>query len=183
MPGEHILFGDGALEAAVRLELGIPVGPIGCDRMLEITGLDLVRHPEVSDLTALRHCSNLAILSLEGTQVGDLSPLTRLGRLETLSVNCTRVSDLSTLVDMRNLRRLFVGGTRVTDLSPLATMTGLKYISLAYSPISDIQALIDLRRGGGLKKGEVNLWGAPLSWRARYVQVPILAALDVEVQV
>ena len=164
---EPVQFGDRALEAAVRLELGAPDGVIGCDRMLEITGLDLVRHPEVSNLEALRHCANLTILSLQGTQVSDLSPLSRLGRLETLSVNGTRVLDLSALAGMGNLRRLYVGGTRVTDVSPLVTMTGLKYISLAYSPVSDIQALIDLCTGGGLKKGEVNLWGTPQGLRTR----------------
>jgi Leucine-rich repeat (LRR) protein len=180
---EQVSFDDHALEEAIRHNLKVPVGPIALTQMQEITGLDLVNHPEVQKISVLRHCKHLTILSLEGTKVSDLSPLSGLRELETLSVNRTPVAHLAPLENMSKLRRLYVGKTYVTNISPLASLTGLRYISLAYSPVSDIQPLIDLCVSGGLRKGEVMLWGTPLSWQARMVQVSMLASLDVEVHV
>jgi len=65
-----------------------------------------------------------------------------------------------------------MGKTAVIDISPLATMVGLRLVSLAYSPVTDIQALLDLRVAGGLKKGSVTFWEVPLTWEARNVRGP-----------
>lgn len=180
---EQISFHDHSLEEAVRGELKMPAGPIGRTQMRGITGLCLDRRQALRDLTDVKHCVHLSILSVQNTQVIDLSPLSGLRALETLSINSTPVADLSPLSNMTNLHRLYIGGTNVTDVSPLSSLIGLRYISLSYSPVSDIQPLIDLCRKGGLKKGEVFLWGTPLSAWARAEQVPALARLDVEVHV
>lgn len=179
----QISIDDKELEKAIRLKLDAANGAITCTQMREITDLDLVDYPGVRNISAIRHCKNLYILSLQDTQVSDLMPLSGLTDLETLSINCTNVTDLSPLANMLSLRELYIGSTGVTDISPLASMTGLRYVSLAFSKVSDIQALLELRANGGLKKGQVNLWGLPLSRDARLVQVPLLASLDVEVQV
>jgi|HubBroStandDraft_4_1064222.scaffolds.fasta_scaffold4829233_1 hypothetical protein len=62
-------------------------------------------------------------------------------------------------------------------------LTSLRYLSLAYSPVADIGPLLTLCTQGGLKNGELLLWGVPLSWEGRCVHVPMIASLGVKVSV
>ena len=98
----------------------------------------------VSDISVLKHLTNLKVINLTNTSVSDISALDDLTSLSTLYIGGTSVSDISALDDSTNLINLDLSGTSVSDISALDDLTKLSTFYLENTSISDISALDDL---------------------------------------
>lgn len=138
----YISISDPLLEAAIREELGLPLGFLKRIDLLQLTSLD-IKNLNVDDLTGLEHCTNLTFFDMSGTQVSDLTPLANLFNLRSLNIDGTPVFECSALAGLINLDSLSVCSTLVTDIQPLVTNSvngGLgpgDFVNLTLSTLSD----------------------------------------------
>ncbi|GMW03761.1 MAG: hypothetical protein AMXMBFR84_48950 [Candidatus Hydrogenedentota bacterium] len=154
-----VSFADPGLEAAVRQELGQPIGFVNRLDILRLRSLD-AKGLSIRNLSGLEFATGLSFLDLSNNPVSDITPLTNLNNLKTLNLD----------------------QTSVFDLAPLAGLTQLNSLSVCGAAVTDIQALVTNAVVGGLGPGDfVNLQCDLLSNAAETVQVPSLQAFGVNV--
>jgi hypothetical protein len=159
--GKAVFFTDPALEAAIRVELGLPLGFLSQDQLLELTTLD-ARGWSIRDLTGLENCPNLVWLDLSNNDVSDLTPLTNL----------------------ENLTVVILSSNSIADLSPLAGLRNLDEIYLTDNPVADLQPLVVNASNNGLGEGDfVSVSEGSLSDAALSTQIPELRGANVNVDV
>lgn len=99
---------------------------------------------QVSDIGALSGLTNLQELYLSRTQVSDIGSLSGLTNLQLLNLASTQVSDIGGLSGLMNLRELYLAGTEVRDIGALSGLTNLQKLDLAGTQVSDIGTLSGL---------------------------------------
>lgn len=157
--GVPVLIPDAQLEAAIRAELGLPLGFVTRGHMLQLRALD-VRSSNVRDLTGLEFATNLTFLDASGNSISDITPL----------------------AGLTNLLNLNLDGTDVFEISALAGLVNLDSVSLCGTLITDIQALVTNAVNNGLGPGDfVNLNCDALTDQAQNVDIPFLESLGVSV--
>ncbi|NUM55642.1 MAG: hypothetical protein HUU46_18525 [Candidatus Hydrogenedentes bacterium] len=150
---------DPVLEAAIRAELGMPLGFLTRADLLRLRQLDS-RGTGISDLTGLENATNLTFLDLSGNPFSDITPIASLVNLLNLNIDGTDVFELSALAGLINLDSLSACGTLVTDIQPLVTNSV----------------------NGGLGTGDfVNLTCSELSDQANDFDIPFLQSAGVNV--
>lgn len=150
---------DAALEAAIRAELGHPLGFLTRGDLLKLRQLD-ARSVGIVNLSGLEVATNLTFLDLSG------NPL----------------SDISAIANLVNLLNLNLDGTDIFEISPLAGLTNLDSVSLCGSLITDIQPLVTNSVNGGLGTGDfVNLTCNSLGDQANDFDIPFLESAGVNV--
>lgn len=136
---------DPVLEAAIRAELGQPLGFLTRGDLLRLRELDARGGGKASikDLTGLENATNLTFLDISGNPISDITPLASLVNLLNLNIDNTDVFELSPLANLTNLDALSACGTLVTDIQPLVTNSlvgGLgtgDFVNLSCSSLSD----------------------------------------------
>jgi Leucine-rich repeat (LRR) protein len=152
----NVTFPDPNLEAAIRLAINQPTGPISDAALLGLTSLN-ASFRNIADLTGLDHCGNLTQLQLHGNRIVDLGPL----------------ASLSKLAD------LYLWENQISDILPLEGLTRLRFVFLYNNQIEDISAL---GANPGLGPGDVvNLSGNPLNQEALCTTIPDLQQRGVTV--
>lgn len=150
---------DAALEAAIRDELGHPLGFLTRGDLLRLRSLD-ARAAGIHDLSGLEVATNLTFLDLSGNPV----------------------SDISAIASLVNLLNLNLDGTDVFEISALAGLVNLDSVSLCGSLITDIQPLVTNSVNGGLGTGDfVNLTCDSLGDQANDFDIPFLESSGVNV--
>jgi len=150
---------DAALEAAIRNELGHPLGFLTRGDMLRLRQLD-ARSINIVNLTGLEVATNLTFLDLSGNPISDISPV----------------------ANLVNLLNLNLDGTDVFEISPHGGLTNLDSASLCGSLITDIQPLVTNSVNGGLGTGDfVNLSCDSLGDQANDFDIPFLESAGVNV--
>jgi Leucine-rich repeat (LRR) protein len=151
---------DPALEAAIRDELGLPLGFLTRGDLLRLRQLDARGKAGISDLTGLENATNLTFLDLSGNPISDITPI-------------------ASLINLLNLN---IDGTDVFELSPLAGLTNLDSLSVCGTLATDIQPLVTNSVNGGLGTGDfVNLTCSSLSDQANDFDIPFLQSAGVNV--
>ncbi|MDP6632027.1 MAG: leucine-rich repeat domain-containing protein, partial [Dehalococcoidales bacterium] len=113
---------------------------------------------KITNLTGLEYCLNLKKINAQSHEIVDISPLVGLSYLESLDLN-------------RN-------GT-FSDISPVAGLTRLNSLHLLYTAVSDVSPLL---RNKGFSSGVyLCLEGCPLTFKAKFTDIPILEARGVRV--
>lgn len=150
---------DPILEAAIRAELGLPLGFLTRANMLQLRQLD-AGGVGVSDLTGLETATNLTFLDVSGNPI----------------------SDITAVASLINLLNLNIDGTKVFELSPLAGLINLDGLSACDTLVTDIQPLVTNSVNGGLGTGDfVNLSCGDLSDQANDFDIPFLQSAGVNV--
>ncbi len=150
---------DPALEAAIRKELGHPLGFLTRGDLLRLRQLD-GRAIGIQDLTGLEIATNITFLDLSGNPI----------------------SDITAIANLVNLLNLNLDGTDVFEVSPLAGLTNLDSLSLCGTLITDIQPLVTNSLNGGLGTSDfVNLSCDDLGDQANDFDIPALEAANVNV--
>ncbi len=134
-----ITFPDSNLEATIREAIGKPEGPILSSDLEALSSLDAAGR-DITDLTGLEYCTNLAELSLEMNQISDISPLSSLTNLTELYLGVNQISDISPLSSLTNLTEVYLGANQITDILPLTLLTNLSELNLQDNPLSNISA-------------------------------------------
>ncbi len=165
---EASTFPDLNLEAAIREEIGKPVGDIyrsdlqviteliapdrgianiaGLEYCTNLQKLILDSNPLIRDLSPLTGLTSLQELYLFFNSLSDISPLTGLENLEVLSLEDNYISDLSPLAGLENLRVLSLEDNYMSDISPLAGLVNLEWLHLANNDVSDLSPLAGLAK-------------------------------------
>ncbi len=140
-PCETIVFADAAIDARVRLNLGIAAGdPITNLDVIGYTSLS-VPNSGVSDLTGVECLADVQVLNFENNDITDLTPLSSLDNvLQLFLTGNSNLTDLDGVQDLP-LTRINVSGTSVTDLTPLDGNATIKNFGAASTGLSDISAL------------------------------------------
>jgi Leucine-rich repeat (LRR) protein len=150
---------DAALEAAIRAELGHPLGFLTRGDLLKLRQLD-ARSLGIQNLSGLEVATNLTFLDLSGNPI----------------------SDISAIANLVNLLNLNLDGTDIFEISPLAGLTNLDSVSLCGSLVTDIQPLVTNSVNGGLGTGDfVNLTCDSLGDQANDFDIPFLESAGVNI--
>ena len=168
MPKDVVMFKDSNLEKAIREALGIPTKLLKKEDLAKLEKLE-AENKKISDLTALEHCTNLAVLYLNNNQISDIRPLAnadlvkltvlylannqltnlnglanaKLPNLTSLHLNNNRLTDLNGLanVNLPKLTKLTLNNNQISNVNPLATLTNLTALHLNENQLIDLNGL------------------------------------------
>ncbi len=119
--GAVVFIPDPGLEAAIRLELGKPLGFLTTGDLISLTELD-ARGFNINSIQGLDGAANLRFLDLSNNNISDLTPLTNLGpSLEVLDLENNDIFDINPLRGLLFLRSLnLCSNLDISSLTPLA---------------------------------------------------------------
>lgn len=163
-------FSDPALQAAIAKVLKKqPNQPINRLNMQRLTNLEKRSwRKKITDLTGLKHATNLSTLRLTHGNISDLSHLAglknlkvldlrhnnisditlthlkNLKNLKVLDLSRNNISDITHLKDLKNLIELYLDANAISDITPLKNLKNLKSLILSNNSISDVTALTGL---------------------------------------
>jgi len=139
---EAVVFGDPAVEQAVRTELSLPAGSITEDDMKSLRVLELPRNAEIKSLQGLEYAVNLYSLSAESNQIEDLAPLSHMTKLEILKLYGNRISALDPLASLSALKELNLHYNQIKDIRPLAGLAKLEKLYISQNQITDLTPFV-----------------------------------------
>jgi len=144
MPKDAVMFKDSNLEKAIRDALGIPTKLLKKEDLAKLEKLE-AENKEISDLTAIEHCTNLTVLYLNNNQISDIRPLANadLVKLTELYLNENQLIDLNGLAkaDLPKLTGLYLNDNQISDISPLANLPNLTELYLASNQLANLNGL------------------------------------------
>ena len=125
--------------------------------LTELKSLDL-SGTLVTDFSVLKDLENLEILYLCRLKLKDISVLKHLKKLKHLYLSQSVVIDISALEDLVSLEKLYLYQPVFTELPNLGNLAKLKYINLRNSQFTDVSALKTLPavEGINLALSEIN---------------------------
>jgi internalin A len=153
---------DKKLEEAIRAALREPKAPLTDENLINLFVLEAPAK-EITDLSGLEKCKNLALIKLTGNQIADLkalkeltnlqsldlaknkiadvAPLTGLTRLQYLELSNNQIEKVDALSPLVNLSALYLSGNKIKDLTPLGGLTKLSSLYLDHNQVSDLAPL------------------------------------------
>lgn len=147
-----VTFSSRNMEAAVRLELGKPGGPITYDDLARITHLGVVGDRvfsagELFEYTEFNYRIGGEFYVIDGKtahgDIADLSLLAYMPNLEELYLCRQVIKDVSALEGLP-LTVLALSENNISDFSPLASLSGLQALHISGNPATDYSALAGL---------------------------------------
>ena len=111
---------DQGLEAAMRDELGQPLGFLVAEDLRELQQLD-ARSRSIQDLAGLEVCTGLTWLDLSGNDISDISQVAALTSLNHLDLANNDISNIAALETLSALRNIVLTGNEIRNLQPLVT--------------------------------------------------------------
>ena len=151
-PPKFVSIPDPNLATALRKALGLGKNAPISQRALRSLKVLPARDSQITDLSGLKHATQLESLYLEdvdgingnNNNLSDITPLKNLTQLRQLSLAYNNVSDITPLKNLTELVELDLFSNNVGDITPLKNLTQLKYLRLGRNPISDITPLKNL---------------------------------------
>ena len=143
-PSEAPVFKDKNLEKAVRKfvfdkrDNDKPIVEADVANLSTVQGVSM----EITDLSGLEKCVNLASLDLSKNKIKALAPLKALGKLQYLNLADNQIEDLAPLAEDKALQYIELSNNRVTDLKPLSGLTNLASLYLSNNQISDMSPIV-----------------------------------------
>ncbi len=101
----------------------------------------------LSDISFIKHFTNITELNLSNNDIVDISPLKNLKKLTALNIEENQILSISALGDLTNLKDLRMGGNSVTKLAPLKSLVNLTRLE-----IKDCGRITDISVTGNLTK-------------------------------
>lgn len=109
----------------------------------DVKELDLSNR-SISDISALKDCTELEILNLAGNSVQDISILLDLPKLRSVSLENNNISDIGPLMSLTTLEYLNLSGNKISSVAALSELTALNELSLKGNKIGDFSPLSNL---------------------------------------
>src|SRR5439155_10452285 len=142
------VFKDKNLEKAVRRfvfdkrDNDKPIVEADVANLSTIQGVGM----EITDLSGLDRCVNLASLDLSKNRIKELTPLKGLSKLQFLNLADNQVENIAPLAEDKTLQYVELSNNHVNDLKPLGALTKLASLYLSNNQITDILPLVHLLR-------------------------------------
>ena len=141
---EPVDIPDPNLRDAIALVLDKVSGePITTTEMLDLFNLE-ARDANISNLTGLKHATNLKAAFLERNSISDISPVAGLTQLTKLRLGGNSISDISPLSGLTQLTRLSLWANSISGISPVKALTNLTELNLSGNSISSIASVAGL---------------------------------------
>lgn len=130
-----VAFGDPALEAAVRAEIGKPVDPLLPADLADPAFTQLAASTVgIASLDGLEYCAHLVNLDLHGNCIADLAPLAHLDQLVQLNLHDNAIADVAPLRHLGMLHLLWLGRNQITSVAPLVENAGIEGTTTPAAP-------------------------------------------------
>ena len=102
------------------------------DILPNLTYLDLHCGEDLTDISAIRYCTELSELILVGAvSLEDPTPIAALQQLDYLTIAECGLTDVSWMTTLQNLSSLDIRNNRITDLSPLSELANLQELHMS----------------------------------------------------
>ena len=146
-PCATITFADPNLEAAVRLSIGLPSGPITDDDVANLTSIN-APFAGIVDLSGTECLTALTSLAFEFNQISDITPLGALPNLVDLFLDGNQIQNINAVSSLSNLERLVANQNQISSLAPLAGLSALRVVCVRNNMITDVTPLSGLNLTG-----------------------------------
>jgi len=143
--GQEIMLADPYLEARIRHELRIPIGPLHKEALLQLTSLE-ARGCGIKSLEGIENLTNLRYLNLRDNRIQDISPLSSLEQLKKLHLRNNHIEDITPLSDLVNLRQLSLRNNRIQNIEAIGNILLLEDLSIHSNSVIDISVLENITR-------------------------------------
>ena len=135
---------DPNLRDAIALVLDKVSGEsITTTEMLDLFDLE-AGDANISNLTGLKHATNLKAAFLERNSISDISPMADLIQLTKLRLGGNSISNISPLSGLTQLTRLSLWANSISGISPVKALTNLTELNLSGNSISSIASVAGL---------------------------------------
>ena len=96
---------------------------------------------ELTNLSGVKHLTNLSILIVTHHQITSLAGIEYLNQLENLFVNANQLTNLKEVHYLPNLTQLYCNDNQIKDLQPLARLTKLTTIHCNYNQLINFEGI------------------------------------------
>jgi len=129
---QEVSIPDPGLNAAIRQELGLPIGPLSMSEMLSLTNLNASRR-DVSSIAGLETACNLVSLDLQINQLTNFALPSQLTNLSTIDLSANPLTNFSLPDGLRRLTSLTIEGAELTSLTLPADLSSLVTLDLGFN--------------------------------------------------
>jgi hypothetical protein len=116
----------------------------GLEKCRELASLDLSRN-KIIDLTPIKGLAKLQYLNLADNQVSELTPLGEDYALQYIELSRNRIKVLTPLQALTNLASLYLSSNQISDITSLLKLTKLSSIYLDHNQIKSIDGISNLK--------------------------------------
>jgi len=131
---------DSGLDAALREALEKAAGALTNVDLATLTSL-IANGRNISNLSGLEYCTNLAELDLSRNQISDINPIQNITKLTKLLLYNNHITDISALQNLTSLTRIHLNHNKIINVSALSNLTGLTFLYLSSNQISNVSVL------------------------------------------
>jgi len=110
----------------------------------ELVALNL--RSRLDDISFLKNCTNLKILSLYGNELENINILNKLKLLTSLYLNNNKITNLNALKELQNLTKLDLSYNFITDIDSLKELTNLELLNLNHNSIIYFSSLKEFKK-------------------------------------
>jgi len=96
---------------------------------------------ELTNLSGVKHLSNLTILVVSHQKLTHLEGIEHLSQLESLFVNANKLTNLKEVHYLPQLKELYCNVNQIIDLHPLANLTQLEVINCQYNKLNSLEGI------------------------------------------
>lgn len=132
-----VITSDEAEDDVIEIKLG------GKTFMSDVKELELSSR-EISDISALKDCTELETLNLSGNYISDISVLVDMPKLKSVNLSNNSISDVRPLMSITTIEYLNLAGNNISSIAALGELTGLEELSLKGNFISDFAPISNL---------------------------------------
>lgn len=108
------------------------VGPRGLHANLDF---------ELTNLSGIRHLTNLTLLVCSHHAFSSLAGIEHLSQLQDLFVQSNKITHLKEVYYLPQLKKLYVNVNQITDLHPLEKLTNLEVLYCNYNQLSSLEGI------------------------------------------
>lgn len=96
---------------------------------------------ELTNLSGLKHLSELTLLVASHNALADLQGIEHLAKLECLFVNANKLTNLKEVFYLPLLKNLYCNVNQITDLHPIAFRKNLEVLNCQYNRLQNLEGL------------------------------------------
>ncbi|HCK52573.1 MAG TPA: leucine-rich repeat domain-containing protein [Planctomycetaceae bacterium] len=147
-PAAKKIFTDAKLEAVIKAILKKKQAKTDPIQEADLKTIFFLEAPgkEITNLSGLEKCPNLALINLSKNAITDLKPLAGLKNVQSLDLSNNKIADVTPLAKLEKLQYLQLENNQVEKLDGLA---GLKKLSAVYLSNNKVVSVAPLK---GLEK-------------------------------
>ena len=98
---------------------------------------------ELTNLSGVRHLTNLNLLVTSHQAFTDLSGIEHLENLESLFVNSNKLTQIREVHYLKKLKQLYINANQITDIQPVQQLTNLETLYCSYNQLTSLAGITE----------------------------------------